>query len=179
MLVADVAGFEGVSLGIDGQHDLDDVAHRYVGGVRAVPTPPAQMEADAVLRQAAQRVIEGLDPDHREFLVRFDTRLGVHHVPIVGDRRIVELQDEAGIENSLVFFAQCLGPGVEELLIGLVVGVGYPIGAARGDGGHELLFDPGRGEGRLEIGDVGGDRLLSGIAERADAYRGEEAAARS
>ena len=40
--------------------------------------------------------------------------------------------------------------------------------------------DPGRGERRLEIGDVGRDRLLAGIGERPDADRPvRPAAARS
>ena len=53
VLVADVAGFKRIGLAVDRQHDVDDVAHRDVGGVRAVPAAPAQMEADAVLGQAA------------------------------------------------------------------------------------------------------------------------------
>jgi hypothetical protein len=54
------------------------------------------MKADALLRQAPDRVIQRLDPDHRELLVVFDRGLGIDLVPILGDRRIVELQAEEG-----------------------------------------------------------------------------------
>jgi len=139
---------------------IDDVAHRDVGRMRAVPAAPAEMKTDSVLGQAAQRVVERLDPDHREFLVGRDARLGVHHVPIVGDCRIVELQDKAGIKDRLVFLAQRLGPGVEELLVAPVIGVRDAVGAPGSNRGHEPFLDPGVGEACLEIGDVGGDRLL-------------------
>ena len=49
VLVADVAGLEGVGAGVDLEHDVDDVAHRDVGRVRAVPAAPAEVEADAIL----------------------------------------------------------------------------------------------------------------------------------
>src|ERR1700744_3526990 len=42
VLVADIAGFERIGLALHGQHDVDDIAHRDVGGVRAVPASPAQ-----------------------------------------------------------------------------------------------------------------------------------------
>jgi len=41
VLVAHVAGLERVGAALDGQHDVDDVAHRDVGRVRAVPAAPA------------------------------------------------------------------------------------------------------------------------------------------
>src|SRR5581483_6845871 len=48
MLVANVAGFEGVGLALHGEHDLDNIAHWNIGGVRPVPASPAQVKADAV-----------------------------------------------------------------------------------------------------------------------------------
>ena len=67
------------------------------------------MKADAVLRQAPDGVVERFDPHHREFLVILDRRLGIDHVPVLGDRGIVELQDQPGIDDGLVFFAHRLG----------------------------------------------------------------------
>ena len=171
VLVADIAGLERIGAGIDGQHDIDDVAHRDVGRVRPVPAAPAQMEADAVLRQAAERVVERLDPDHRELLVLLDRRLGIDHVPVRGDGRIVELQDQPGIEDRLVLLAHRLGAGEQELLVGLVVGVADRDGAARRDRGHEPLLDAGSCQRRLEIGDVRRDRGVARIGQRADADR--------
>ena len=121
VFVADIAGLERIGMRIHRQHDIDDVAHRDVGDVGSVPAAPAQMEADAVLRQAADRVVERLDPDHRELLVLFDRRLRIDHVPVLGDCRIIELEDEAGVEDRLVLLAHRIGAGVEELLLGLVI----------------------------------------------------------
>ena len=58
VLVAHVGGLEGVGPRVDLQHQVDDVPELDVGGVRAVPGTPAQVEPDLLLRQAAQRVVE-------------------------------------------------------------------------------------------------------------------------
>ena len=155
VLVADIAGLERVGVGVDRQHDLDDVPHRDVGRVRAVPASPAQVEPDAVLRQAPDRVVERLDPDHRELPVVLHRRLGIDHVPVLGDRRIVELQDKPRLDDRLVFLAHRIGAGVQQFLLGLVVGIADARGAARGDRAHEALLDAGRLHRRLEVGDVG------------------------
>ena len=65
------------------------------------------------LRQAADRVVERLDADHREFPVILDRRFGVDHVPVLGDRRIVELQDKPGVDDRLVLLAHGVGAGVQ------------------------------------------------------------------
>src|SRR5262245_6481609 len=43
---------------------------------------------------------------------------GIDHVPILGDGRIIELQNEARIDNGLVFLAHGIGTGKEKLLLG-------------------------------------------------------------
>ena len=48
MLVPDIAGLERIGIRVDRQHDPDDVPHRDVGHVRAVPASPAQVKPDAV-----------------------------------------------------------------------------------------------------------------------------------
>ena len=101
------------------------------------------MKPDPLLWQAAQRMIERFDPDHRELLVVFDTGLGIDHVPARRGRRIVELQDKSRIEDGLVLLAHRLGAGIEELLVALVVVVSGPVGAAWSDGSHEALLAPG------------------------------------
>src|SRR5215472_14081200 len=63
MLVTNIAGFERIRLGLDRQHDRDDVPHRDIGHVRTVPATPAQVEPNAILRQAADRMVERLDPN--------------------------------------------------------------------------------------------------------------------
>jgi hypothetical protein len=53
VLVADVAGFDRVRSGVDAEHQVDDVLQRDVGGVRAVPAAPADVEANTVGSQSA------------------------------------------------------------------------------------------------------------------------------
>ena len=76
-----------------------------------------------------------------------------------------------GIDDRLVFLAHRIGAGEQQFLLGLVVCVGDARGAARGDRAHEALLDPGRLHRRLEVGDVGLDRVLAGIGDRRDADR--------
>ncbi len=129
------------------------------------------MKADPLGRQAAQRVVERLDPHHDELLVVGEVRLGGDHVPAGRGRRVVELEDEARVDDRLVFLAHHLGAGVEELLVARVMAVADAIGAAWGDRGDEALRDPGSGERRLQVGDVGLERGVAGIAQRRDADR--------
>ncbi len=171
VLVAHIAGLEGVRPGVDLEHHLDDVAHGDVGGVRAVPAAPAEMKADAILRQAAQRVVERFDPRHGELAVFFGRRLGIDLIEVLGDRRIVDLQDETSLDDRLVLLAHRLGTGEDEFLVALVVLVADARGAARPDRGHESLGDIVGGKGRLEVGDVGSDGGVAGVAERRHADR--------
>src|SRR5271170_8422735 len=116
MLVTNIAGFERIGLAVDLQHDLDDVAHRNVRHVRAVPAAPAQMKTDTLLRQSPDRVVERLDPTCRELSVILDSRLGIDLIPPFGDTRIVELQNDAGVDDRLVFLAHRISAGEEKLL---------------------------------------------------------------
>ena len=93
VLMPDIAGLERIGLGVDRQHQLDDVPHRDVGRVRPMPAAPAQVEPDAVPRQAPESVVESFHLHCREFLVLLDRRLGINHVPLGGERRVVELED--------------------------------------------------------------------------------------
>ena len=139
VLVAHVAGLERIGAGVDRQHHVDDVAHGDVGRVRAVPAAPAEMEADAILRQAAQRMVQRLDLGHGELAILLGGRLGIDLVEVLGDRRIVDLQDQAGVDDRLVLLAHGVGAGEDELVVALVVVVADARAARRADRGHEAL----------------------------------------
>ena len=64
--VAGIGGFHAVGSGVDAEHDVHDVAQGYVGGVRAVPATPAEVVADAVLGQAFEGVVQGVDAEGGE-----------------------------------------------------------------------------------------------------------------
>ena len=61
MFVTDVAGFDQVRLGIDTEHDVDDVAQRKIGGVRTMPAAPADVIAHAIDRDAVEGVIQNFN----------------------------------------------------------------------------------------------------------------------
>ena len=129
------------------------------------------MQPDALGRQAADRMVQGVDPGRRELLVIGDARLGVDLVPALGEARVVELQHDSGLDDLPVFLAHRVGAGVEELLVGLVVFVVDARAAGRRDCGHEAFRDPGRAHRRLQVGDVGPQHIAAGTGERAGAHR--------
>ena len=146
-------------------------AQRNVGRVRAVPAAPADVKADAVRRQPAQRMIERLHAHLLEFLEFLERRLRIDHVPVVRQARIVDLQHDAGIDDRLVFVAHRIGRGEQKLLLGLVVKVDAAGEAARADRAHEAFFGAGRGQRLFQIVDVGRERRMAGIFDRPGAGR--------
>jgi hypothetical protein len=57
VLMTHVAGFDQVRLGIDTEHDIDDVAQRKIGSVRTMPTAPADVITHAIDGDAFEGVI--------------------------------------------------------------------------------------------------------------------------
>ena len=96
-----------------------------------------------------------------------------HHA-VVGDgaARVVELQQEAGIDDHLVFGAHRLGDRGLQLLVALVVFV-LAVGdhARRRRHRQERLFDLHALQRGLEVVDVALQLGLAGIFDRADADR--------
>src|SRR6516162_11908486 len=121
VLMPHVASLKRIGLTLNRQHHINDVAHGYVGRVRTMPATPAEMEADAIPGHALDGMVERLDAPHGEFAVFLHRRLGIDHVPILGDGWIIELQYEAGTDNGLVFLAHGIGTGKEKLLLVPVV----------------------------------------------------------
>ena len=62
MFVTDVAGFDQVRLGVDTEHDVDDVAQGKIGGVRTMPAAPADVIAHAIDRDAFEGMIQNVNP---------------------------------------------------------------------------------------------------------------------
>src|SRR5206468_12004921 len=76
----------------------------------AVATPPAHMEADPVLRHAFERVVDHFDAELELLAVLLDTPVRVEH-PRRGELRLVDLDDEAGVGDGCVLFADRFGHG--------------------------------------------------------------------
>ena len=113
-----------------------------------------------------QRVIKRFHAHLLEFLELLERRLGIDHVPVVGKAWIVDLQDDAGIDDGLVFVAHGVGRGEQKLFFGLVIEVDAAGEAARADRTHEALFGAGRGQRLFQIVDIGLECRMAGIFDR-------------
>ena len=69
MFVTDVAGFDQVRLGVDTEHDVDDVAQRKIGGVRTMPAAPADVIAHSIDRDPFEGMIQNFKPYTKATLV--------------------------------------------------------------------------------------------------------------
>ena len=80
-------------------------------------------------------------------------------IPQCRDPRVVDLEQEAGVDDRPVLLPQGVGERPEQLLLRLVVLVPHvDLGAGRRDDGHEDVGDVDALERRLEVGDVPLDR---------------------
>ena len=127
---------------------------RDIGGVRAVPAAPADVIAHAVLGDALQRMVQHFDAHQRIALVLLDARLRIEHVPGARKARVVELQDEAGVDDGPILYAIALAMASKNLLGALVVTVlvaAEHLDAAGGDGVMNASFDAASLRRRLQV----------------------------
>src|SRR5206468_4789205 len=154
VLVPRVRGLEGVGAGADLQHHVDEVLQLQIVNARADVDPVAGVPADPVSRQPAERVVQGLHPDLGPAANLVHAELGVRDV--VGRQvRVVDLHEEAGIDDRAVLLVHGVRDREKVLLVRLVVGVPLPVlDAGRGDGRDERLLDRRALKRGLEVVDV-------------------------
>ena len=159
VLVARVRLLDQVVAGAHPEHEVDDVGERGVVGVRAVPAAEADVVADALLRDALERMVERLDPQLRPAPVVLDRAAEREdRVVLVQQHRVVDLEQEAGVDDAPVLLVQRVGDGEDELLLARVVLVAQPVDAGRSDDGEEGVGDVDARERALEAGDVALER---------------------
>ena len=185
MIVPRVRRLEGIGGRLDLQHQVDVVLELEIGGARRDVRAVAGVEAHAILGNAAQRVVEDLDPQGDEPPAFLHADAG-RAIPVGHELWVVDLQQEAGIDDRLVLLVHRIGEGGEIFLLRPVIVVAVEhFEVARRQRGDEGFLDPGAGERGLEIGDVGLYLLLADIGDRAaaaepaQAGRGLAAGARS
>jgi hypothetical protein len=94
-----VRRFNRVGLRIHFQRQVDDIAQRYIAGVRTRPASPAQVIAKAVLRAAAQTVIQRFDV-HRHPLA-IVTALRANAVVKVGEDGVIHCRRKPASTTAL------------------------------------------------------------------------------
>ncbi len=120
----------------------------------------------------AHRVIERGHVDGNDLAVIRERQIEIDHVAQHREIGAIELQDESGLDDRLVFAPHHVGERVNVFLIALVVAVLEIARDLAGRGrGHEIFFSFRAGErvlGELDIG-LGGGPVLPG--DRAGAGR--------
>ena len=138
--------------------------------MRPVPAAPADVVADAILGDPAQRVVERA---HAQVgpapVVVPGLAAGHHRVGLVHHHRVVDLEQQAGVDDRLVLLVERVGEREYELLLGGVVLVLEPVRARGRDHREEPLDAVVLGQGRLEVRDVAVERGAV-VVERAGAH---------
>ncbi len=123
VLVARIGALDQEGLRLHLQQEIDDVVELEIVGMRAVPASPAEMVAHAVFRDVAQSVVERLDAHLAVGAERLEPHSNADAIPQRGQPRIVDLQDQAGGDDGLVFDPHRLGEGEHILFVALVIAV--------------------------------------------------------
>ena len=172
VLVPRVRPFNHIGAGIDLEDQVDNILERHVGDVRAGPTAPAHVVAHPVGGDAAQRVVEHLHMHAHPFAEILQGPRG-HH-PVIGDggTGVIELQDQARIDDGLVFDPHRLGNRLQAFLVARVVLV-FAVGNHAGGrcNRKKAFLEAGLLERRLEIFDIPLQLVHARIADRAHANR--------
>ena len=139
VLVARVRCLERIGARVHLENDVDDVLELHVMDARPHVDAVAGVEANAVRRNALQRRVERLDAHLGPLAALGDAQLRPHDV--IGDQeRIVDLQQEPGVDDRLVFLAHRIGDREHILFRALVMLVRRRrLDVGRRDGGNEGL----------------------------------------
>src|SRR5271166_994171 len=151
-----------------GQKDgFDDVPERHVAMMRAFVIAPAEVQTQLLRRDVLQRMIERLDMEPGLFAEFTKAQLGILNVPAHGEVRTVDLQDQTGLGDGLVFLPHSLGDRVE---IGLLARIMPVVEEQRDDtrrgGTEEGFLRVHSGERQGQISDVYLGRLGVAHADR-------------
>ena len=126
------------------------------------------VEADLFRRDSPQRMVERFDRSLGDLPSFSETQ---RRILAVDFRKpgVVDLQDEAGIDDRLILGPQSVADCLQVLFVAAVVLVAAnPAGR---HGRHESFLDFQPAERGLEIIDIFADRLLSSIADRPGAHQ--------
>ena len=140
VLVTRIGGLDQIGAGADLQHQVDEVLQLEIVHARRHVDAVAGVEADPILGNAAQRVIDRLDAQRDE--ARQSSIEASGRAIVVGRHaRIVDLQQEARIDDRLVFLVHGVGERRQIFLVRRVEAVlVIELEIGRRDRGDERLL---------------------------------------
>ena len=171
MRVARVGGLDNERLRLGLDEDRRDFGKGDVVVVRPLVIAPADVDARAVGRHVAQRVVQHLDMEFRAL-----EEIGFVEVLKAGVMRhrqvgAIELQHEPGLDDRLVFLLHRRRDGFDIGLVARVIGVALEHRhQTRRGRGHEPFDHRDLIECRAQIGEVLAQRLAVAPGDRADAW---------
>src|ERR1700733_7337210 len=172
MFVPYIRCFDGIGSSPHLENQIHDFFQRRIGHMRHVPAAEAHVISNAVLRDSRERVVQRLNAQIGPLAIFLRTLLNqviVH----VGQHCIVYLEQQTGIVNGAVLFAQRVGDGVDVIVLVRIIFVDAVVGrAGRRNGRKEGFFNRHLLQSRCEIRQSAIDGYVIQIADPADARLG-------
>jgi hypothetical protein len=169
VLVLWIRCLDRIALRLDLEHEIDNVPERNILRVGVVAASPADVETDTLLGDVADGAIDCLYPHLGELAVVRDAHLRVDVIP-VRQVRVVELQGDARVRDSLVLLVHRIRYGEQHLLLRAVVLVAQPmLDGSRGECRQTELLNVDAGSRGLDVLDVSLVLLLPDVLQRAGA----------
>src|SRR2546425_5077300 len=172
VLVARVGALDEIGARLDFQYEVDHAFERHIRGVRPRPAAPADVIARAVFGNSGQRLVQHLDVQLDPAAILLKPRRRHHPVIRHGEARVVQLKEQAGVDDCFVLGAHRPRDRAQAFFVALVVLV-FPVRnhARRRRHRKKALLHTGGRERGLEVRDVALQFLLAGVFDGCNAYR--------
>ena len=166
MLVSGIGSLDRICAGANLQHQVEVIAQLEVVDTRRNVDAVACMKTDTILGNSPQRIVDRLDPCRDELTAFLDAGAG-RAVIMRRHARVVDLQDETGIDDRLVFLMHRVTKRREILFAGPVEFIAMiELEIRRRDRRHESLLGRHLLKRRLQPVDVGLEIGMPGIVDR-------------
>ena len=167
VFVTDIGGLDQVGTGAYLEKQADDILERKIRRVRSMPSTPADMVTHALLWNVRQRMVERLDSRGGELSVLPGIGRRIFHIVASDKLRIVDLQQESGVDDGFVFSLHGVGNREKESFFARIILVDPPGNNRAGrDSRDECLLGFYSGAGALQVFYVRLDCGLSRVQNR-------------
>ena len=170
MLVTRVGGLDQICSGVNFQHQVDEMLQLKIVDPRRNVDAVAGVEAHAILGDAAQCMIDRLDPQSDELAAVVDR--GIDRAVVMRRHaRIVDLQQEAGVDNRLVFYVHRICERRQILFVRGVISIFVvKLEIGRRDRRHERFLGRSVRQGAFQVFDIIRELFLTNVGNctRAD-----------